>query len=67
MTLTKENVKLNNVSLLSIASSISGHTLNITKINRAHMGTYQCIADNGIPSPTSATFNIEVHCKCFLS
>ncbi|KAJ6637052.1 Olfactomedin-like protein 2B [Pseudolycoriella hygida] len=42
-------------------SSVGGHTLNITKINRVHMGKYQCIADNGIPPPSFATFDIEVH------
>ncbi|XP_058836869.1 uncharacterized protein LOC131693231 [Topomyia yanbarensis] len=43
------------------ASSMAGHTLNITKINRVHMGAYQCLADNGIPPPANQTFNIEVH------
>ncbi|XP_029726008.1 uncharacterized protein LOC109409677 [Aedes albopictus] len=42
------------------ASSMAGHTLNITKINRVHMGAYQCLADNGIPPPANQTFNIEV-------
>lgn len=44
------------------ASSMAGHTLNITKINRVHMGAYQCLADNGIPPPANQTFNIEVQC-----
>uniref|UniRef100_A0A8D8NCV2 Collagen alpha-2(IV) chain n=1 Tax=Culex pipiens TaxID=7175 RepID=A0A8D8NCV2_CULPI len=43
------------------ASSMAGHTLNITKINRVHMGAYQCLADNGIPPPANQTFNLEVH------
>lgn len=46
------------------ASSIPGHTLNITKVNRVHMGAYQCIADNGIPPAANATYNVEVHCEC---
>uniref|UniRef100_A0A182SLF9 Ig-like domain-containing protein n=1 Tax=Anopheles maculatus TaxID=74869 RepID=A0A182SLF9_9DIPT len=45
------------------ATSMAGHTLNITKINRVHMGAYQCLADNGISPPANQTFNIEVHCK----
>lgn len=48
-----------------LASSIPGHTLNITKVNRVHMGAYQCYADNGIPPAANATFNIEVHCMLF--
>ena len=43
------------------ASSIAGHSLNITKINRVHMGAYQCLADNGIPPPSNQTFYLEVH------
>lgn len=45
------------------ASSIPGHTLNITSINRVHMGAYQCLADNGVPVAANATFYIEVHCE----
>ncbi|XP_059613225.1 uncharacterized protein LOC132259559 [Phlebotomus argentipes] len=43
------------------ASSMAGHALNITKVNRVHMGAYQCLADNGVPPPANATFFIEVH------
>lgn len=42
-----------------------GHTINITHVNRVHMGAYQCVADNGIPPTANATFDIEVHCKYF--
>nr|CAD7260663.1 unnamed protein product [Timema shepardi] len=40
--------------------SISGHTLNITRINRAHMGHYLCMANNGIPPPANQTFLLEL-------
>lgn len=46
-----------------VATSMPGHTLNITKINRVHMGAYQCSADNGVPPSANATFLLEVHCK----
>lgn len=49
--------------LSASASSIPGHTLNITKVNRVHMGAYQCIADNGIPPAANATYHVEVHCE----
>lgn len=48
------------------ASSMTGHTLNITNIQRAHMGLYRCFADNGIPPAANATFNIEVQCESIL-
>lgn len=45
---------------------MGGHTLNITSINRVHMGAYRCMANNGIPPSTNQTFYVEVHCKCAL-
>ncbi|KAJ4434954.1 hypothetical protein ANN_23526, partial [Periplaneta americana] len=46
-----------------VAVSVPGHTLNITRINRGHMGTYNCMADNGVPPPANQTFVLEVHCE----
>lgn len=40
-----------------------GHSVNITKINRIHMGTYLCIADNAIPPTAKFKFQVEVHCE----
>lgn len=40
-----------------------GQSINITKINRIHMGNYICIADNAIPPAKQYTFQVEVHCK----
>lgn len=40
-----------------------GESLNITSINRVHMGTYVCIADNGIPPIATYKFQVEIHCK----
>ncbi|XP_030767017.1 uncharacterized protein LOC115890808 [Sitophilus oryzae] len=40
---------------------ISGATLNLTHVNRDHMGKYLCIADNGIPPVANQTFNLEVY------
>lgn len=45
------------------ASSMPGHTLNITKVNRVHMGTYRCLADNGIPPVANQTFQVDVYCE----
>ncbi|XP_054278871.1 uncharacterized protein LOC128997276 [Macrosteles quadrilineatus] len=41
-------------------SSIVGQILNITRIRRDQMGTYMCVAENGIPPPKNQTFNVEV-------
>ncbi|GLV40608.1 uncharacterized protein CBL_04410 [Carabus blaptoides fortunei] len=41
--------------------SIGDHVLNITRVNRGHMGIYQCVADNGIPPAANQTFQLEVH------
>ncbi|CAO1428660.1 unnamed protein product [Diamesa hyperborea] len=43
------------------ANSMAGHTLNITRINRVHMGAYRCIADNGIPPVANQTFQLDVY------
>lgn len=47
------------------ATSMPGHTLNITKVNRVHMGVYVCIVDNGIPFPVNQTFQLDVYCEFF--
>lgn len=43
-------------------SSLSGDTLNITKIHREHMGLWKCLADNGI-GVANQTFQIDVYCE----
>ena len=44
-------------------SNAVGSTLNITQINREHMGTYVCEANNGIPPSALQEFDVQVHCK----
>ncbi|KAF2901206.1 hypothetical protein ILUMI_04981 [Ignelater luminosus] len=43
------------------AISIPGENLNLTHINRVHMGSYQCIADNGISPQANHTFHLKVY------
>lgn len=50
--------------LFVLALSLPGYMLNITRITRGHMGTYMCIADNGIPPRANQTFILDVHCEC---
>lgn len=51
---------------ISVGSNAVGSTLNITQINREHMGTYVCEANNGIPSPAFQEFVVQVHCKSLI-
>ncbi|XP_045528481.1 lachesin-like [Pieris brassicae] len=38
-----------------------GEVLNLTKISRSEMGTYLCIAGNGVPPTVSKRIHISVH------
>ncbi|XP_050522459.1 lachesin-like [Daktulosphaira vitifoliae] len=42
-------------------STIEGSWLNISKVNRLHMGAYLCIASNGIPPSVSKRIMLIVH------
>ncbi|XP_030749450.1 neurotrimin-like [Sitophilus oryzae] len=41
-------------------SNITGETLNLTKVKREHMGTYLCIASNGIPPSVSKRISLLI-------
>ncbi|XP_024944429.1 uncharacterized protein LOC107271414 isoform X4 [Cephus cinctus] len=43
------------------ANSVTENTLNITVVNREHMGEYICIADNGVPPRATRAFKLEVN------
>lgn len=45
------------------ASYVPSPVLNITHINRQHMGVYLCEAFNGIPPNATQEFNVHVYCK----
>lgn len=40
-----------------------GDTLNLTRVNRADMGAYLCIASNGVPPSVSKRIILDVECK----
>ncbi|KAJ8963128.1 hypothetical protein NQ318_018593, partial [Aromia moschata] len=46
---------------------IAEPTMNITSVHRDHMGTYMCIADNGVPPQANQTFILEVYSQGILS
>ncbi|XP_066595963.1 opioid-binding protein/cell adhesion molecule homolog [Prorops nasuta] len=41
--------------------SVKGPQLSIVKVNRLHMGTYLCIASNGVPPIVSKRISLIVH------
>ncbi|KAL6445016.1 hypothetical protein ACFW04_002146 [Cataglyphis niger] len=44
-----------------VVSSVDGSSFNITKVNRLHMGSYLCIASNGVPPSVSKRIMLTVH------
>lgn len=44
---------------------VTGNVINITKVNRLHMGRYKCIADNGVAPAAVQYYSIETHCEYF--
>lgn len=46
-----------------VEEAVIGNTINITKVNRLHMGRYKCIAENGIAPSAVQHYSIETHCK----
>lgn len=52
-----------NSTLLFAVLTYQGEVLKLTKISRSEMGTYLCIAGNGVPPTVSKRMHISVHCK----
>lgn len=46
-----------------IVNVVDGDKLSIRKISRLHMGSYLCVASNGVPPTRSKRINVTVHCK----
>ena len=44
---------------------VEGETLLLTKVSRLQMGSYLCIASNGIPPSVSKRAHLKVQCMCF--
>jgi len=47
----------------SAVASVEGNWLRIANAGRAHIGTYYCIASNGVPPTKSKTIRLRVQCK----
>ena len=50
--------------LSSPVVSVEGNSLLIPSASRVHIGTYYCIASNGVPPTKSKTIKLEVQCEC---
>lgn len=50
-------------SVSVIVNFVAGEMLHIVKISRLHMGTYLCIASNGVPPPVSQRISLHVQCE----
>lgn len=40
-----------------------GEVLKLTKISRSEMGSYLCIASNGVPPSVSKRISLNIHCE----
>lgn len=48
---------------VTATEKLFGDTLNLTRVNRADMGAYLCIASNGVPPSVSKRIILDVECK----
>lgn len=46
-----------------LEASVEGETLALTKVTRSEMGTYMCIASNGVPPSVSKQMMLHVNCE----
>ena len=59
------NITWVRISLSGIVSDVSYRrtTLDFKNISRTEMGTYRCIANNGVEDPVSHTISVTVLCE----
>ena len=46
-----------------VATSVSGSSLVFDSVGRRHIGSYLCIASNGVPPSISKRVDLRVQCK----
>ncbi|XP_036343982.1 uncharacterized protein LOC118753212 [Rhagoletis pomonella] len=56
-----EIVLKDNVGTKTMVSSFRGEVLKLTKISRSEMGSYLCIASNGVPPSVSKRISLSIH------
>ena len=52
------------VIVLFPESTVTGEVLSLPPVNREDMGSYLCIAQNGVPPTISKSYKLIVNCKC---
>ena len=59
------NITWVRISLSGVVSDVlhRGTTLDFKNISRTEMGTYRCIANNGVEDPVSHAINVTVLCE----
>ena len=50
---------------LLLAEEVSGAEIQLHKVTRSEMGSYMCIATNGVPPAVGKTVQLNVNCKYF--
>ncbi|XP_065364875.1 leucine-rich repeats and immunoglobulin-like domains protein 1 [Calliphora vicina] len=56
-----EIILKDNVGTKTLVSSYRGEVLKLTKISRNEMGSYLCIASNGVPPSVSKRISLSIH------
>lgn len=51
------------IRVFTAVEKLFGDTLNLTRVNRADMGAYLCIASNGVPPSVSKRIILDVECE----
>ena len=49
--------------LVIVAEKVAGEVIHLHKVTRSEMGSYMCIANNGVPPAVSKTVQLNVNCK----
>ena len=49
--------------ILFLAEEVSGAEIQLHKVTRSEMGSYMCIATNGVPPAVGKTVQLNVNCK----
>ncbi|KRF94010.1 uncharacterized protein Dmoj_GI14901 [Drosophila mojavensis] len=62
-----EIVLKDNAGTKTLVSSFRGEVLKLTKISRNEMGSYLCIASNGVPPSVSKRISLSIHCEMIVS
>lgn len=58
-----QQFRFDNIVFILVVESHNGESLELPHVQRTDMGSYYCIASNGIPPTVSRRYHVEVHCK----